>query len=506
MAAGQVMCGLERVEPLAVSIVLCVIVVVGLSILFTPWWGLSGIAFAMAAVAIAGGDQFEVCDCRNTMKIAFVNQPIDTVLPPYQNSVGNCTYGVAYPLSRSCEVLVYGLADNHRNVDPVHLSGNPRFRLIPSTVPNRYLFRAQRKLSQFYQNSTPISTSSWLYPNYGRQVALDLQKEQCDVIHIQHSSQYAPVLRAMNPCAKIVLHLHAEWFSQTDPKILNQRLKHVHLLTSVSDYITAKTRRDFPAVADRCETMYNGIDAAEFRREKDYAELAERKEKRILYTGAISPHKGLHVLIDAFKLVVEQYPNVRLDILGPNGSYPMQETFDIKDRELTRCLVRYYPKDHNLFVRRSGDSAHFYTALLKQTLTPEVADKIDFAGMVEPRSKFVNFYYDADVFAFTPIWNEGFGLPPVEAMAAGTPVVASRSGAIVETVKDGDNGFLVGKNDARATADAILRLLRDDSLRSRLGRAGRRRAFRAFHLGQGSSGDGSAVSEPLQGGKRSFAP
>lgn len=432
------------------------------------------------AIEIPAGDQFEVCECRNSMKIAFVNQPIDTVLPPYQNSVGNCTYGVVYPLSRSCEVLVYGLADNHRNVDPVYLSGNPRFRLIPSTVPNRYLFRARRKLSQFYQSSTPISTSSWLYPDYGRQVALELQKEQCDVIHIQHSSQYAPVLRAMNPGAKIVLHLHAEWFSQTDPKSLDYRLKHVHLLTSVSDYITAKTRRDFPAVADRCETMYNGIDAAEFRREKDYNELAGRKEKRILYTGAISPHKGLHVLLDAFKLVVEQYPDVRLDILGPNGSYPIEETFDAKDRELTRSLVHFYPKDHNLFARRSGDSANFYTDYLKRTLTPELAGKIEFAGMVEPRSTFVKFYYDADVFAFAPIWNEGFGLPPVEAMAAGTPVVASRSGAVVETVKDGETGFLVGKNDARATADAILRLLKDDSLRGRFGRAGRQRALEHF--------------------------
>jgi glycosyltransferase involved in cell wall biosynthesis len=65
-------------------------------------------------------------------------------------------------------------------------------------------------------------------------------------------------------------------------------------------------------------------------------------------------------------------------------------------------------------------------------------------------------------------------------MAAGVPVVASRSGAVVETVKDGETGFLVPKNDARALANRILKLVEDDSLRERMGRAGRRRALECF--------------------------
>ena len=418
------------------------------------------------------------------MKIAFVNQPIDTVLPPYQNSVGNCTYGVVYPLSRSSEVLVYGLADNHPHVDPSYLSGNPRYRLIPASARDRLLFRARKKLSQFSQTSTPISTSSSLYPEYGREVAVDLARERPDVIHIQHSSQYAPVLRERNPQARIVLHLHAEWFSQTDPRLLLKRLESVDLLTTVSDYITAKTRRDFPSVAARCETMYNGIDASEFRREKDYAAVNGRAEKRILYTGAVSPHKGLHVLLEAFRLVVAEYPAVRLEILGPHGSYPIEETFDIRDRSLIRSLEPFYPKERAALLRRllfrgAGDG-NSYTTYLQNMLTPDIAGKVAILGMVEPRSRFVEYYYDADVFAFTPIWNEGFGLPPVEAMAAGTPVVASRSGAVVETVVDRETGFLVDKNDVRATAEAILRLLRDEPLRTMMGRAARQRALEKF--------------------------
>ena len=418
------------------------------------------------------------------MKLAFINQPIDTVLPPYQNSVGNCTYGVVYPLSRSSEVLVYGLKDNHPNVDPSFLTGNPQFRLIPATASNKLLFRARRKLSQFIPTSTPISTSSMLYPDYGRQVALDLRNEGCDVIHVQHSSQYLPILREMNPDSKIVLHLHAEWFSQTNPKLLARRLRSADLITTVSDYITAKTRRDFPTFAERCETMYNGIDAREFRREKDYAAAADRKIKKILYTGAVSPHKGLHILIEAFRLVVRQYPNVRLDILGPNGAYPIEEVFDVKDRASMDSVSPYYVRNRTsegaskLLIRKSDPG--FYTKYLENMITPDLAGKVALVGMVEPRSTFVDYYYDADVFAFTPIWNEGFGLPPVEAMAAGTPVVASRSGATVETVIDQESGFLVEKNDPRATAQAILRLLENDSVRITLGRAARRRALECF--------------------------
>lgn len=89
---------------------------------------------------------------------------------------------------------------------------------------------------------------------------------------------------------------------------------------------------------------------------------------------------------------------------------------------------------------------------------------------------------NSDVFVFPPIWDEAFGCTPVEAMAAGIPVVATRSGAIVETIADGETGFRVEKNDSGALPSAILRLLDDDSLRETIGRTGRRRALQHLHL------------------------
>jgi glycosyltransferase involved in cell wall biosynthesis len=79
----------------------------------------------------------------------------------------------------------------------------------------------------------------------------------------------------------------------------------------------------------------------------------------------------------------------------------------------------------------------------------------------------------AAALAFPSLY-EGFGMPPVEAMAAGTPVVAVRSGATPETL--GDAGVLVPPGDAEAFADALAAVLHDDELRGRLVAAGRRRA------------------------------
>lgn len=417
------------------------------------------------------------------MKIAFVNQPIDHILPPYQNSVGACTYGAACCLAKSSEVIVYGVRDAHKDVPADFVDHGVRFRFFSSSTRDRVSYRVRANLTKYGVPMAPASSADWAYPEFGRQVAADLQRERCDVIHIQHCSQYVPVIRALNPDAKIVLHLHAEWFSQIDPTILARRLRDVDLVTTVSDYVTEKTRKTFPFMADRIETTYNGVDASEFSRERDYQALNQRGEKRILYVGAVSPHKGVHILLDAFKMLVERFPRVRLDIVGPLHSYPLLEVFDVADREAISSVARWYKKNtlSRLKARLSlgPADAGTYASRLKSQLSANIAAKVTIHGMIS-RAELADRYFDADIFAFPPIWGEGFGIPPVEAMAAGAPVVASRSGAIVETVIDGKTGILVAKNDAAALARALLELLENDAARQTMGAAGRKRALRHF--------------------------
>jgi glycosyltransferase involved in cell wall biosynthesis len=417
------------------------------------------------------------------MKIAFVNQPIDTIIPPNQNSVGACTYWVARPLAQSAEVLVYGLRDNHGNPASEGRESGIDFRFFSATREDKWRFSLLKKLAKLFPRSTPISTSRWLFPDYGRHVAADLQRQGCDVIHLQHCSQYAPAIRALNPNSKIVLHLHSEWFSQSNPRVLARRLRAVDLVTTVGDYVTDKTRQSFPVVADRCETTYNGIDAREFVKEYDYSQSRPRKVKRILYSGAVSPHKGLHVLLEAFVMVARQYPDVVLDIVGPIGNYPIQESFDVRDLEAIRRVAPFYANSFwglvksKILGKASNNNA--YLNYLQAGLPGDVAAKVWFLGMFQ-RPELVDRYYESDIFAFAPVWDEGFGLPAVEAMAAGLPVVTSRSGTLVETVVDGKTGILVEKNNPEELADALLRLLNDADLREAMGRAGRLRVMGHF--------------------------
>jgi glycosyltransferase involved in cell wall biosynthesis len=418
------------------------------------------------------------------MKVAFVNQPIDTILPPRQNSVGACTFGVAPILARSCEVVVYGSRDCHETLGAQYSEQGVTYRFLPSTRVDRWLFQARKKYSRLALSAAPLSTSSLLHPSFARQVAIDLRSQACDVIHVQHCSQCVPVIREYNPKAKIVLHLHAEWFSQGDPKVFERRLKNIDLVTAVSGYVAGKTKQDFPAIADRCEVTYNGINAWEFTRDRDYSAARGGKVKRILYAGAISPHRGVQVLIEAFKAVVEKYPNVHLDLVGPQGNYALQETFDIRDEALRKSVAPYYAfRPLSLVKGRlfpGSPNRASYKSRLEEMMPAKVAEKVTFHGWVGHRPQLIDHYYRGAIFVLPSICNDSFGIPVVEAMASGAPVVATRSGGVVETVKDRETGFIVEKNDAPQMARALLKLLEDDALRESMGEAGRERALTYF--------------------------
>jgi glycosyltransferase involved in cell wall biosynthesis len=82
---------------------------------------------------------------------------------------------------------------------------------------------------------------------------------------------------------------------------------------------------------------------------------------------------------------------------------------------------------------------------------------------------------------------ESFGLVAIEAMAMGKPVVASRIGALIEVVIDGSTGLTFDAGDSEALTAALRKLLGDDALRRRLGRAGKVRIGAEFSIGKMTS-------------------
>jgi glycosyltransferase involved in cell wall biosynthesis len=102
-----------------------------------------------------------------------------------------------------------------------------------------------------------------------------------------------------------------------------------------------------------------------------------------------------------------------------------------------------------------------------------VAERVTFVDRV-PHDRTRQYYDEADVFVFPSIF-EAFPIPPIEAMAAGVPVVASKAGGVVESVVHEETGLLVEREDAAGLAAAILRLAEDEALRASMGEVGRDR-------------------------------
>jgi glycosyltransferase involved in cell wall biosynthesis len=158
-------------------------------------------------------------------------------------------------------------------------------------------------------------------------------------------------------------------------------------------------------------------------------------DKYILYLGNFKPHKNVETLIRAFKKISSSIPDYYLVLAGP-----------LDERgNLIRKLVE---------MEGIGRRVRF-TGTIKEDDCPEA------------------IYSLATLFVFPSLY-EGFGLPPLEAMACGVPVVASNLTAIPEVV--GDAGLMVDAKDAGALGDSVLRMLGDGDLRRDFIQRGLRRS------------------------------
>jgi glycosyltransferase involved in cell wall biosynthesis len=397
------------------------------------------------------------------MKIAIVNQYCDIILPPFQNSVGACTYGIASRLATEAEVQVFGLThDGNQTQD--FIDQGVRYRLFAASALDLLLMRKFNRLASLYRPfnggmTIPRSAAAWVHPGYGHKVAGELARGAFDIVFFQHNSQYIPIVRRSNPRAKLVLNVHHELYPQCNHRVLARRFRHLDRVTAVSDFVAQQVARGFPEIQPVPLTVSNGIETTEFEAIPQRSETGTVSHK-IMYAGAVSPEKGVHVLIEAFRIVASNLPTARLDIFGSLSSRPLNEVFPQRGDPLLSELVPLYQAD--------------YVAYLKSLLPEQLADRVAFRGNV-PREELVRGYYEADVFAFPSLWNEGFGLPPIEAMAAGTPVVATRAGAMIETVEDGRTGILVDRNDPKALAEALFGLMQDSGRATAIGQAARRK-------------------------------
>lgn len=164
----------------------------------------------------------------------------------------------------------------------------------------------------------------------------------------------------------------------------------------------------------------------------------------LLFVGRLQPLKGLDTLLQAAHLVRQQYPMLRVLIVG--GGVDEGDPHEAEEVGRLRSL----------------------------------AERLDLTSQLvfikaQPQETLAQYYAAADVFVM-PSHYESFGMVVLEAMACGTPVVASRVGGLASTVLHERTGLLVPVGAWRAFAQAILRVLASATLRDTLGYAGVQRA------------------------------
>src|SRR5438034_7550197 len=237
------------------------------------------------------------------------------------------------------------------------------------------------------------------------------------------------------------------------PQYLPNRLAHRYARTSIALAARRATRvltvsesskrdimRFVDAPAEKIDVIYNAYDErfGVEPREEDVVRVRERyqlHDEFVLYAGNVKPHKNLERLIEAFQ------------------------------------IVRARGLDHLKLVM-IGDEISKYTALRRAVHRYQLHKYVRFLGYV-PEETLAVMYRLAGVFVFPSLY-EGFGLPPLEAMASGTPVVTSNLSSLPEVA--GDAAVLVDPYDPHAIADGIYRVLSDEQLRKDLRHRGVPRA------------------------------
>ena len=393
------------------------------------------------------------------MKLGFVTQPWAVALPPSE-SVAIGTKAIAEGLADEHEPVVWSPPPPGAGAGQQRVNG-VEYRFVRGRGDYRALRLLERAAPLFPRRRPPF-TSHLHYPSYNLQVALALRRRQPGAIRVSNFSKLVPLFRRACPHARIVLSMHCEWLNQLDRRMVNRQLRGADVIVGVSEFITDRIRAAYPEHASRCVTVHNGADveAVVPRGGGDGS-----GKVRLLTVGRISPEKGTHVLLEAFAKVAANRPEVELHVIGKEGLPPREMLMELDPDPQVLALAPLY---------RAG-----YLERLQALLPPEIRPRVHFHEWVR-HDELAARYAAADAFVFPSIWNEPFGIPVAEAMAAGLPVVATAVGGIPEIVVDGETGILVRPGDSDSLAEALEAIVSGERLRADLGQAGRRRAVERF--------------------------
>jgi phosphatidyl-myo-inositol alpha-mannosyltransferase len=273
-------------------------------------------------------------------------------------------------------------------------------------------------------------------PRFVSQVHEMLDREQFDLLHFHEPFVpfLSPIILRLSTSVNIATFHAYGGFSpsyELGRRVMRGSAERLHGRIAVSGAAKHFIERYFPG---EYKIIPNGVDIDRFQRAVPIARWQDGHHN-ILFVGRFEPRKGLLELLKGFRILRKAGCDCRLLVVG---SGPLGKE------------VRRYVATRRL-------------------------RGVEFLGRVSDEEK-AQLFRTADVYVSPATGGESFGIVLLEAMAAGTAIVASDIHGYKGVVRRGREGLLVPPREPKAIAAAVARLLGDDALRTAMGRAGRERA------------------------------
>lgn len=277
---------------------------------------------------------------------------------------------------------------------------------------------------------------SYLFPY---QLVKIIRQFKADVIHV-HSGCWHKVAIAGRWCGvrKIIYTDHGRFFPDLKKVIFLDRVASVvtERIVAVSQNLGEYMTNVVGIPKPQMSVIINGIDVERFRSSR----ISPRGGRCSLgIIARLEPVKDIPTLLQSMKLVLQRYPDVSLIVVGEGGE-----------------------KEYLLEVaNRLG-----------------ISESVDFLGC---RRDIPLVLKDIDIFVLSSL-SEGTSITLLEAMAAGKPVVVTNVGGNPAIVADGINGFLVPPREPETMANALVRLIEDSSLRTKMGEANTKKVSDSYSV------------------------